>query len=188
MRSALGLCCTLAVTTQFGCTNATGELQGGDPLVAATPPVTDAGGTSSMESDAFAATTSDCLPGGAHGDNTWTDLYTCYFGPTAPASCASQSGCHSAADQAGALGSGYVCGTTQQTCWQGMTMSSLSGLAPIAMPFGGTDPTSATLFSALRKADGTGIDNMPLSPLSYIFQGGDMNRISAWIAGGALNN
>jgi hypothetical protein len=53
--------------------------------------------------------------------HTWTDLYTCYFGPSGKASCTAQGICHGAAGQTGALTSGYICGTTKDSCWSGMT-------------------------------------------------------------------
>jgi hypothetical protein len=55
------------------------------------------------------------------GGHTWTDLYTCYFGPTGKANCSSQAGCHVTLNTSAAVISGFVCGATKEDCWFGMT-------------------------------------------------------------------
>ncbi len=55
------------------------------------------------------------------GGHTWTDLYTCYFGPTGKAGCAAQSQCHTNLASTAAPISGFVCGDTKDGCWFGMT-------------------------------------------------------------------
>lgn len=58
---------------------------------------------------------------GADGGDTWTYLYTCYFGPGGKASCTGQNFCHGASTMTGAATSGYVCGSSREACWRGMT-------------------------------------------------------------------
>jgi hypothetical protein len=55
------------------------------------------------------------------GGHTWTDLYTCYFGPTAKGDCSGQSGCHGSLASTAVPISGFVCGLTKDECWFGMT-------------------------------------------------------------------
>jgi len=55
------------------------------------------------------------------GGHTWTDLYTCYFGPAGKANCSAQAGCHVTANGVAATISGFVCGASKQDCWFGMT-------------------------------------------------------------------
>ena len=55
------------------------------------------------------------------GGHTWTDLYTCYFGPSGKANCSAQTGCHVTAISYGASVSAFVCGSTKEDCWYGMT-------------------------------------------------------------------
>jgi hypothetical protein len=55
------------------------------------------------------------------GGHTWTDLYTCYFGPTGKANCSAQAGCHVTVNTVAASLSGFVCGASREDCWFGMT-------------------------------------------------------------------
>jgi hypothetical protein len=66
---------------------------------------------------AFAPDPCDATKGG----HTWTDLYTCYFGPTGKANCSAQSACHVNANSLAAGISGFVCGNSKDDCWFGMT-------------------------------------------------------------------
>jgi len=115
-----------------------------------------------------------CEPAGANGGSRWQDLYACYFGPSGIANCALNSGCH--VENGG--GSAYwVCGTTSESCWDGMSTAIVAGV---------TDPADTALYSALRKPDGTG--DMPVTPGTLVFTYGDLARIAAWIEAGAPNN
>jgi hypothetical protein len=122
----------------------------------------------------------------------WSDLYNCYFGPSGIAKCGSASGCHDIANDDGAQGSGFVCGHSSLECWQGMNMSVLPNGVPIVFgPDGGiplADPTTATLWLALRKTSGEGLDNMPLLPATATFSSYDVARIATWIGRGAPND
>lgn len=95
MRGSLPVLLTLLVACACGC-DASGGEQGGQPLA---PDPCDA----------------------TKGGHTWTDLYTCYFGPTGKANCSAQAGCHASANSPATAISGFVCGTTKEDCWFGMT-------------------------------------------------------------------
>ncbi|HEY8041650.1 MAG TPA: hypothetical protein VIF15_17715 [Polyangiaceae bacterium] len=159
---------TPALALASGCSDATGSARGAQAL-------TD---------DACAAT------GGGH---TWTDLYTCYFGPTGKASCSAQAFCHSQPDGTGTQAS-FLCGTSKESCFQ--------GLSALASPVD-------ILTGALRKNGGQATDNllgnMPCNPSplpdgkiscpappdvgrAYTFTQDDLDRISAWIHEGAQDN
>lgn len=98
MRSLLAALLALgACALLCGC-DATGSEQGGQSL---TPDPCDA----------------------TKGGHTWTDLYTCYFGPTGKANCSAQSACHVSPNSSAAAISGFVCGSTKESCWFGMTHS-----------------------------------------------------------------
>jgi hypothetical protein len=168
---------TLASVALFGCSDATGSVHGGDPLIV-------------DPCDASLAN------GGGH---RWQDLYTCYFGPTGKANCSSQGFCHGSASQLGAQFSSFVCGPSKDACWQGMV-----SLVPMGANMS-TDPMQTILWGSLRKPDGTGL--MPCSPVetpladggtnitcgssangNYVFTTDDLARIGAWIREGAQDN
>jgi hypothetical protein len=166
-----------------GCSDATGSLVGGDPValtMAPPPPMSDAGDDGAPVPTTL-LTSADCLPGGTHAGNTWTDLYTCYFGPTGTDSCAGQGTlCH--ATDASNGGSLWTCGTDPATCYSGMMAYPL--LDPQA---GKSAPTMNGLYTVLCKAHGGGA--MPLGcPQGTGLYSGDFDRIAAWIQSGAPNN
>ncbi len=184
MKSRLALGSLFAVAL-LGCSDATGSVVGGDSLMSATGSSSSGGdgGGSGDGGMSYVVTSAACLPGGANAGNTWTDLYTCYFGP-APAAVASCSltpgGCHGATGDPGAglISNNYVCSPTDATaCYTAMTKALISPNTTFA-------PT--TLFSALRSVQNPGA--MPLVPPTLTFQDGVLARISAWIAAGAANN
>jgi hypothetical protein len=90
-----GLLPALLALVACGC-NATGGEQGGQPLA---PDPCDA----------------------TQGGHTWTDLYTCYFGPAGKAGCSAQSACHSGTSSMGTAISGFACGASKDACWFSMT-------------------------------------------------------------------
>jgi hypothetical protein len=161
-----------------GCADATGSVQGGEALTS------EEGGTP-----------------------TWTGLYTDYFGPSGQASCTAQAGCHGTASASGAMISGFVCGSTKESCWAGMTQGigvDAGGVfCPIvcvgscngqACP---TDPTQQTLWQDIHKAQASGLNNMPCggnlvecpaSGSTYTFTSSDLARIQTWIQQGAQDN
>lgn len=176
MRSSLLF--PMASLALVACSDATGGVQGGQPL-------------------AIDPCQASLASGSGH---RWQDLYACYFGPTGKASCASQGICHGAPDQLGAQFSSFVCGPSKDACWQGMTA------AGSIVPAGGTkDGTETILYGSLRKQDGSGL--MPCSPVitplpdgganttcggsaagNYVFTPDDLARIVAWIQEGAQDN
>jgi hypothetical protein len=141
----------------------------------------------------------DLAPGGDDGGvdasqgTRWQDLYRTYFGVNAQASCSQNPGaCHRAVSDLGVATSGFVCGTTSDSCWQGMMQGQL-GHAPI-VPAGATDATQTPLWAALNKGPSTdgaasnaASNNMPQNG-SYTFSATDLARIRSWIQSGAPNN
>ena len=107
MRGPLPALLALVVACACGC-DATGGEQGGQPL--APDPCSS--------------------PELGH---TWTDLYTCYFGPTGKANCSAQSACHAALNGMGAGISAFVCGADKHACWFSMThpLYVLQGVLPL---------------------------------------------------------
>ncbi len=79
--------------------------------------------------------------------DTWTYLYTCYFGPGGKASCTGQDFCHGGPEMTGALTSGYVCGTSRESCWRGMTLG-------ISMCDAGTAEIDAAADAGAEAGDG----------------------------------
>jgi hypothetical protein len=106
---------------------------------------------------------------------TFSELYERYFAPGTPGHCAT-AGCH-----ADPLHLQWLCGTTKDTCYAGMT-SPESGLINLAAP-------KLSL-----------IANPRISPLSWINPNGAMpndkpgpfpegrDAILAWVAAGAAND
>jgi hypothetical protein len=163
-----------------GCADVSDTVTGGDPLFSVAPlPMTDASG--------FLVSSSPCQPSGGSGGHTFTDLYTCYFGPMGAVSCEAQSTCHGAPDQQGAVSSKYVCAPTQGDCYQGMMAGGLITAGSNA------DPTTSLLYIVLCKADPsspggfTGLMPKNCPPGSWL-QPGDLARIGSWIKEGAPNN
>jgi len=119
----------------------------------------------------------------------WQDLYGSYFGPTGKANCSQGTGaCHATGSDLGVATSGFVCGPTSDTCWQGMTQG-LAGHKALVPP-GVTDATQTPLWIALYKGAPSGgalSNNMPQN-LKYTFLPADLTRIQAWIQAGASNN
>jgi len=158
-----------------GCADATGEVQGGDPLFEA-----DAGSTTADLPDV--------------GMVTWTELYGSYFGPSAPSSCtAVANGCHMSIGDLGVQGSGYLCGATQDSCWMGITSSAIPSSFSAPVPTGGSaHPTTTILYKSLHPAGVQTAGQMPLSAADggtgYEFTPLDLARIAAWIEQGAANN
>jgi hypothetical protein len=69
--------------------------------------------------------------------HTWTDLYTCYFGPTGKANCSAQSACHATLGYSGGIPgggavSGFTCNADKHACWFSMThpLYALQGVEP----------------------------------------------------------
>jgi hypothetical protein len=157
-----------------GCSQATGEVQGGTPLAVET------------------ASSEVCGP---DAGSTWTDLYSCYFGPNGVASCAALGECHVSSASAGAA-DGFICGPTKGTCYTGFTTfdsdagpvlgakNVLVNLRSAASP-GGLMPCN--LFE--EEFQGQSFPECsPTAGRAYTFTEDDMARIEAWITEGAQDN
>jgi hypothetical protein len=174
-----------------GCTATTGAVQGGAPLSDADTvaqldlPMGSTGGDAS--DGAPAPTTNnpspDCQDGGMYGDNTWADLYQCYFGKSGPDSCAGTVGsCHGESNAGGT--SFWTCGQTAASCYAGLLAGmTLSG--PLDPTKDMANPTSAALYTVLCQINGSGMMPLGCSPQSVLLFPDDMARIAAWIAAGA---
>jgi hypothetical protein len=154
----------LTALAACGCSDATGVVRGGELLLV-----------------------DPCAAGST--SSSWQDLYTCFFGPTGKASCSAQGTCHGADGQTGSLSSGFVCGTSKDACWQGMTQGTCGPSSrppcPIVPPGGTANFKPTGLYRNLHKTDGSG--NMPQDG-SYAFTPGDLARIAKWITDGAKND
>jgi hypothetical protein len=142
----------------------------------------------------------DCATPATGACGTWTYLYACYFGSTQPESgvgCAGAGGvCHALMTDTGAVTSGFVCGSTQQSCYAGITMSAIPGLPTLVL----SSKEAPALLTALFKAGTTPqskADNMPASGLSappvtnatwHGFTPADIDCINTWVNAGAPNN
>jgi hypothetical protein len=129
---------------------------------------------------------------GDGGGPQWRDLYQCYFGPNG-AGCGGTN-CHGSVDDDGTESSGFLCGPTADSCWQGMTQANPNYPVPIAIvPGGHTDAADTPLWMALRKPNPPtipipGTNNMPYMPVTYVFTQASLDRIQTWILDGAPNN
>ncbi len=172
----------LGAVLLLACSDAPSSVQGGEYIYEGGPPsmvsADDGGGDAIETPDVMLPP--GCQAGGASAGSTWTDLYTCYFGPMGVASCTAFSVCHVTNGVGGGI---WLCGTDQATCYSG-----------IKTQISGNNAMQTFLYGALHKANpGSGdINNMPatqdLSGTSYTFTTDDLMRISSWIQGGAPNN
>ena len=138
---------------------------------------------------------SGCIPQ-APANATWTALYKDLFGPAGIGQCgdATRTGqngttsCHHDASGNGAQASGFICGDTQQSCYDGITSPQANFIGTQVVV--ACSPCGSYLTQVLRHGDGdggiTGI--MPFYPENVIFSDDDMNRVTAWIAAGAKND
>lgn len=131
-----------------------------------------------------------CLDAGAP-DLTWASLYQDFFGPTGIAQCGDSTrtgvngttSCHHDGTGNGALASGFICGDTQESCYEGITAPAANFVGvPVVAPCA---PDNSYLTQVLRR-DGGGI--MPFYPESVVFSDADMARIRGWISNGAPND
>lgn len=176
MRLAGALLAAFLTFATASCADATGSLTGGELLLA--PAV-------------------DCTQTGP-ACSTWTYLYGCYFGPTASAhasGCSAQTQCHGSASSTGTSTSGFVCGATQDECYQGMKKSTMMFL-PTLVPDGQNNFKATTLYKTLYR-DGTDAgsanNNMPVTtfggpPVMPGFTPAEMTCIGGWVSAGAPNN
>jgi hypothetical protein len=174
------------VALATGCSEATGSVQGGDLEV--------------VDTETKAA----CAP---DASNTWPNLYACYFGPNANATCAGQNTCHgSISDLGGQFG--FVCGDTAESCYDGVTTfpwklrTDDAGAMVIVKSDAGPVGSAGKLEGALGvevflRAPGAASGFMPCNNVNdlcesqgraYGFTKADIARINAWIDAGAPPN
>src|SRR5258708_5562596 len=86
MRDSVKLLIPAALIALFGCSDATGHIQGGEQLFSA--PDVDGG---ALDDASGTIAPSFCQEGGTNTGNGWKDLYACYFGPmgVVPGGCGS---------------------------------------------------------------------------------------------------
>jgi hypothetical protein len=159
-----------ALVATGACTDAKGDVSGGEPLF-----------------DAFAPDVGNVDQGLGTGTN-FSDLYNDYFSATGRASCAGNGQCHGGAGQAGAQASGgYVCtdvDTCRTTMMQFILVDPSTRASTCGQPF-----SDSYMYSVIRKtSEKTGEDNMPLSPFTYSFSDTSLARINTWVTGGCLDN
>ncbi len=154
----------------FACIGSPEDVTGEEGLFDASPP-------GPPGDDSSTTIGPSCAP---DGGATWSDLYRDCFGPD-HASCGSV-GCHSLTTDQGFMSSGFVCGTTQDSCFAGMTaMNSI-------VPSGGTStPETTALYENIRKAPPNVGGTMPKFS-SFAFNQADLVRITTWITNGAKND
>lgn len=169
----LGLFAVSITCAALGCGNAPGDVKGGEPLFAAPPDCS--------------ATSADC--------GKWSHVYACYFhtGTAIDGGCQA-SACHGTMSGEGTAASGFHCGTSPDTCLQGLTMSAnpivLSGLK-----------TAPGLFDAFYKGGTVGPtnNNMPATgatpappyTAAGVWDGLTPDHeacIKKWVSAGAPNN
>jgi len=165
--AALGAATALGVS---GCADANGTVSGGDALIDGAPPppapciLEDAGPEAPP-------------PTGI----SWAELYRDLFGTSGKGNCANPAlSCHGTAQQAGAKASLFICGTSEESCYTGITNKDAELVDP------SDDPPSTLLYSILRKRCGGG--SMPDQPRTVSFTPSEMDRIAAWIRAGSPRN
>ncbi len=123
-------------------------------------------------------------------DASWGALYQDYFGPTGLGQCGDSTrtgvngtaSCHHDPGGSGAQASGFICGDTQQSCYDGITSPKAAFVGERVV---GCGPDDSYVLQVLRQDSG-GI--MPYYPENVYFSADDMLRIRAWIIAGAPNN
>ncbi|MGH7294809.1 MAG: hypothetical protein ACRELB_07750, partial [Polyangiaceae bacterium] len=101
----------LVLAWALGCDQATGTVRGGQALI-----------------QAPTGCAASCV------SPTWSCLYDSCFGPSGQASCSTAQGsCHADGSQTGSQISGFVCGGTKDSCWQGLVFG-IPGSFPPVLP------------------------------------------------------
>jgi hypothetical protein len=114
--------------------------------------------------------------GGGTTASTWTDIYNGVFGPSGTSTC-SGSSCHTSSR------SGFACGSTKTTCYNGFVSAGYVTPGAGASSSALVDPTQ----SPLCASTGTGLSgNMPIGH-SCVTKA-QLTQIKSWLAAGAQNN
>jgi hypothetical protein len=172
VRSSTSLFVVSLAAALIACSQATGEVRGGE--------LTDAG-VEAVEQPPFDAGAT-CFGSGTK----WSDLYRDIFGPTGrPGSCSFRSECHGTPEGTGARsGSGIQC-FDEKGCRQSFFDKN------IITPQDSAAPEKSGLFVGLlrvRKPDGTITGFMPQQPADYVFPDTCVERIKTWIRDGAKDD
>jgi hypothetical protein len=177
------ICGLVGALALGACTNATGDLSGGQPRPF------DAAAPAPLVVPITEPTYADASP------TSWKGIYRDFFGRRAKATCAGNGTCHDTDQAAGFKRSNFVCADADG-CYQSLTTAhdpdprvstnALVEQKDIASPDG------AYLFKIIRyrTPDGTLVPNrgMPQLPLDYAFAPADIDRMKAWIRAGAKND
>jgi len=147
------------------CSSAPADVQGGDQRFDTTPPIRPA---------------THCADGTG---TTWSDLYRDCFGP-GYADCGGTGGCHRSSQDTGTSFSGFLCGASKESCYEGMV-----GIDSLVTPNGTQQPEKTRLYAALRKAPPlTSPERAMPNNTGFAFTADDLARINAWIKNGAKND
>ena len=169
----------LLILASIGCSNAGGQVSGGDVVFdAAAAPAPDAGLPACN------------IDGEAGAPITWGSLYTDYFGPTGAGTCTKEPGnCHGGTEEPGFKGSGYMC-TTKDACRESLTADGTGASHLVQIPRDAADPSKSGLVLQLRRLNAKGAltGSMPKRPSNCIFESSALERVQAWIDAGAPNN
>ena len=152
------------------------------PLEDASAPITDAGpmkdgGPKPPDGGTDAGKDASPLDAGSDASvpvaaPTWTTIYATYFAAGTPGHCGN-SGCHQT------IRSGFKCGTTKATCFQGLVTKGLvTPAAAATSPLGDANQTPLAWF-------GTG-GGMPKD--QAVKNTAAAKAVTAWLVAGALNN
>jgi hypothetical protein len=104
---------------------------------------------------------------------TWTQIYTAMFGPSGTSSCVKNGGCHTNTQ------SGFKCGTSKSTCYNGIISSGLVTAGGGASSSSLVDPQTSPLCGSLG-------GNMPKN--GTCISSAQLTQIKSWLAAGAPNN
>jgi hypothetical protein len=140
----------------------------GGPDPSGTEPIACSGGgsTSSSTSSSSGSTSSGAAA-------TWTSLYGHVFGPGGSSSCVAGGGCHTT------LRGGFKCGTSKDSCYNGIVNSGLVNLGGSASSSPLVSPSQSPLCGSLG-------GNMPQG--GTCVSSANLNEIKSWLANGAQND
>ena len=104
---------------------------------------------------------------------TWTDLYTTVFGPTGTSSCNKTGGCHITTQ------SGFKCGTTKTSCYNGLVAVGMINPGPHASASKLVDPNQSPLCGSLG-------GGMP--KFGTCINAAELADLKSWLASGAADD
>jgi len=128
------------------------------------------GGSPGSSTSSSAASSSSSSGGSA---TTWTELYSTVFGPSGTSNCSRNGGCHTNSQ------SGFKCGSTKASCYNGMVSSGLVNTGASASSSPLVDPSQSPLCGSLG-------GNMPKG--GACVTASELSQIQSWLGAGAQNN